>query len=274
MVQSKGGCILLTTEKDAQNCTVANNEIGIRQLFDPESCTYTYLLWDKDTEDAVLIDPVDTQVERDLLVSTSLNVVFTINTHVHEDHYSGNSLLKQKRPGVKSVISKASGAKADVHIGDGDEIHFGNRFITARTTPGHTNGCLSFVLDDDKAVLTGDALLIRDCARCDLPESSPGTLYDSVHSKLYTLPDSTIVFPGHDYNDQARSTIGDEKLHNPLLGIDKNSRENFIKTMESRKMPYPKMMALTVPANMQDGAKPFFLRSLRTRIKERWAIFG
>jgi sulfur dioxygenase len=274
MGQSKGGFIRLATEKDGKHFTVANEEMGIRQLFEPESCTYTYLLWDKETEDAILIDPVETQIERDLLVSTSLNLVFAINTHVHEDHYSGTSVLKQKRPGVKSAISKASGAKSDIHISDGDEIHFGNRFVTALATPGHTNGCLSFVLDDKKAVLTGDTLLIRDCARCDLPNSSAGSLFDSVQSKLYTLPDATIVFPGHDYNDQTRSTICDEKLHNPYLGIGKHSREEFSKIMESRKQPCPKMMALTVPANMQDGAKPFFLRSLRTRVKERWAIFG
>lgn len=140
MVQSKGGFILRYKEKGNQDekPPIPTGEIGIRQLFDQESCTYTYLLWDKETEDAILVDPVDTQVKRDLLVATTLNLVFAVNTHCHADHISGTGVLKRKVKCFESVISKASGAEADELIEDGDEIHFGNRYITALATPGHT----------------------------------------------------------------------------------------------------------------------------------------
>ena len=133
-------------------------ELGLRQLYDEESKSFSYLIWDKETEDAVIIDPVKHQASRDAIVCTNLNLIYAINTHVHEDHISGAAALKSKFKGLKSVVSKASGADADEYIEDGDEIHFGNRYITAIATPGHTSGCMSFVLDDGKAVITGDTL--------------------------------------------------------------------------------------------------------------------
>ena len=120
-------------------------ELGMRQLFDPETCTFTYLLWDKQTEDAILVDPVETQVKRDMLVATNLHLVYGVNTHCHADHISGTKKLKKKLKGFQSIISKASGARADELIEDGDEIHFGNRHVKCIATPGHTEGCFSFL---------------------------------------------------------------------------------------------------------------------------------
>lgn len=251
--------------------SVPTTEIGMRQLFDEESCTYTYLLWDKDTDDAILIDPVAENLRRDLMVATDFNLVYAVNTHCHADHISGTGALKRKVKGLKSVISKASLAKADEHIGHGDEIHFGTRHITALATPGHTDGCISFLTDDEKAVLTGDALFVMGCGRTDFQAGSPETLYDSVHRELFTLPGETIVFPGHDYHGNTHSTIGEEKLNNPRLS---KSREEFLKIMNNLDLPYPKMIDVAVPANMEDGAKPFFVRRLRTRVRERWGVFG
>jgi len=279
MVQFKGGFILRkamdASSQEAEEHSVPKpaGGIGMRQLFDDESCTYTYLLWDKETEDAILVDPVDRQVKRDLLVATTMNLVYAVNTHCHADHISGTGALKRKIKGLKSVISKASQAEADELIEHGDEIHFGNRFITALATPGHTEGCLSFLLDDGKAVLTGDTLFVLGCGRTDFQGGSAETLYDSVHNQLFTLPDDTVVFPGHDYNDKTHSTIGQEKENNPRLGNDK-SKEEFVQFMNDLNLPYPKKMDIAVPANLKDGAKPFFVHTLRTRIKQRWGVFG
>jgi sulfur dioxygenase len=123
-----------------------SEELGMRQLYDEDTSTYTYLLWDKESEDAILIDPVDTQVQRDLLVATTLNLVYGVNTHCHADHITGTAKLKKKIKGLRSVISKASGARADEYIDDGDEIHFGNRHVKCLATPGHTEGCFSFLI--------------------------------------------------------------------------------------------------------------------------------
>lgn len=277
MVQSKGGYILRAADKGDKEEKAAqqrpSSEMGMRQLFDPETSTCTYLLWDKGTDDAILVDPVDTLVKRDLLVATELALVYAVNTHCHADHISGTRALKRSVKELKSVISKASGAQADEHIRHGDEIHFGDRFITALATPGHTEGCMSFLLDDGKAVLTGDALLIMGCGRCDFQGGSAETLYDSVHTQLFSLPNDVRVFPGHDYSEQRSSTIGQEKANNPRLGGGK-SKDEFVKIMNELNLPHPKMMDVAVPANLEDGAKPFFVRSLRSRIKQRWGVFG
>jgi sulfur dioxygenase len=228
--------------------------IGLKQLFDPESCTYTYLLWDDVTKDAILVDPVDTQVERDIQEATDLGLtlVYGINTHAHADHITGTNLLKQKIPGLQSVIAAASGAAADIHVDAGDRIVFGRRFLEARATPGHTNGCLSYVSDDHAFVLTGDALLIQGCGRTDFQGGSAATLYESVHTQLFTLPSDTIVYPAHDYMGRPSSTIGNEKETNPRLGKGK-TKDDFIEIMANLNLAYPKKIDVAVPANMRCG---------------------
>jgi sulfur dioxygenase len=261
-----------------------DEKIGLKQLFDDESSTYTYLLWDQNTKDAILVDPVDLQVDRDIkeaqdlelnlvyggtffafmlsycyfffINKRSLTILFadtkTVNTHAHADHITGTGLLKQKIPGLQSVIAKSSGAVADIHIDPGDRIVFGNRFVSIRATPGHTAGCVSYVADDESFVLTGDALLIMGCGRTDFQGGSAETLYESVHSQLFTLPPTTIVYPAHDYKSQTSSTIGDEKENNPRLGKLKTKQE-FIEIMANLNLDYPKKIDVAVPANLRDG---------------------
>ena len=153
---NRGGCIIRNEGHHLPQINEEGlDELGMRQLFDEESNSFSYLIWDKATEQGVLVDPVSNQTSRDVMVSTNLHLLYAINTHVHEDHISGSSSLKKKIKGLKSVISRESGADADEYIEDGDEIHFGNRHIVALATPGHTSGCMSFVLDDGKVVENG-----------------------------------------------------------------------------------------------------------------------
>lgn len=230
-------------------------KLGFRQLFDDESSTYTYLLWDTSTKDAILIDPVDTQVERDLKIvqdELELTLVYGINTHAHADHITGTGLLKQKVEGMQSVISTASGADADIHLDAGDTIVFGSRYLVSRATPGHTAGCLSYVMDDESCVFTGDTLLIQGCGRTDFQGGSAETLYDSVHSQLFTLPDECVVYPAHDYKGRTKSVMGDEKTKNPRLGSGK-TKEEFVDIMKNLNLSYPKKIDVAVPANMRCG---------------------
>ncbi|KAL3909663.1 MAG: hypothetical protein SGARI_002491, partial [Bacillariaceae sp.] len=217
------------------------DKIGFKQLFDDDSSTYTYLLWDQSSKDAILVDPVDLQVDRDLTAvkELGLNLVYGVNTHAHADHITGTGLLKQKVDGMKSIISEASKAKADVHINHGDRIVFGSRFIEARATPGHTEGCLSYVSDDQSFVLTGDTMLIMGCGRTDFQGGSAENLYDSVHAQLFSLPDYTVVYPAHDYKGRTQSAIGDEKEKNPRLGGGKTKPE-FVEIMANLNLSYPK----------------------------------
>eukprot|EP00339_Tiarina_fusa_P011235 CAMPEP_0117032396 /NCGR_PEP_ID=MMETSP0472-20121206/23226_1 /TAXON_ID=693140 ORGANISM="Tiarina fusus, Strain LIS" /NCGR_SAMPLE_ID=MMETSP0472 /ASSEMBLY_ACC=CAM_ASM_000603 /LENGTH=233 /DNA_ID=CAMNT_0004741023 /DNA_START=266 /DNA_END=967 /DNA_ORIENTATION=+ len=228
--------------------------MGLKQLFDNDSSTYTYLLWDEATKDAVLVDPVDIQVDRDLaeIKDLGLNLVYGINTHAHADHITGTGILKQKVEGVKSIISESSGAAADIKINSGDKIFFGSRFIEARATPGHTEGCMSYVADDQSFVLTGDTLLIQGCGRTDFQGGSASNLYESVHQQLFSLPDSAIVYPAHDYKSRTQSSIAVEKETNPRLGATK-TKDEFIEIMANLNLSYPKKIDVAVPANMRCG---------------------
>lgn len=240
---SKGGGIVKAGEK-----------IGLKQLFDDDSSTYTYLLWDQATKDAIVIDPVDLQVDRDLaeVKELGLNLVYGVNTHAHADHITGTHLLKQKVEGLKSVISEASKAAADIKIGPGDRVVFGSRFVEVRATPGHTEGCVSFVADDKSFVMTGDTLLIQGCGRTDFQGGSAETLYDSVHQQIFSLPDSCTVYPAHDYKGRTHSSVGDEKSSNPRLGATKTKAE-FVEIMANLNLDYPKKIDVAVPANMRCG---------------------
>lgn len=232
----------------------AGDKIGVKQLFDDDSSTYTYLLWDTTTKDAIIVDPVDLQVDRDLkeVESLGLNLVYGVNTHAHADHITGTGLLKQKLPGFQSVISEASKAKADLTIGDGDKITFGSRSVQVRSTPGHTEGCVCYVADDLSFVLTGDTLLIQGCGRTDFQGGSAENLYKSVHSQLFTLPDEAVVYPSHDYKGRLSSLIGDEKKTNPRLGEGKSVKD-FKEIMDGLNLSYPKKIDVAVPANMRCG---------------------
>ena len=226
-----------------------------RQLFDTTgSSTYTYLIACTITKEALLIDPVLEQVERDteILKELKLTLKYVINTHCHADHVTGTGLLKSNFPDAKSVISINSGAKADIHLNHLDKIHFGDRFLEARATPGHTNGCMCFLIDDLSFVITGDALMIRGCGRCDFQDGSTDHLYESVHSELFTLPDDTSVYPGHDYHGRMSSTILEEKTLNPRLS---GSLEDFNNIMNDlhKNLSYPKFIDIAIPRNLNCG---------------------
>jgi len=228
--------------------------IGVKQLFDDDSSTYTYLLYDKETKDAILVDPVDVQVDRDLkeVGKLGLSLLYGVNTHAHADHVTGTGILKKKVKGLKSIISSASGAKGDILINHNDNIKFGNHYLTVRATPGHTAGCVSYVADDESFVLTGDALLILGCGRTDFQGGSAETLFHSVHTQLFTLKDECIVYPAHDYKGRIQSTVGDEKANNPRLGLQK-TKDEFIEIMDNLNLSYPKKIDVAVPANMCCG---------------------
>ena len=228
--------------------------MGLKQLFDDESSTFTYLLWDPKSKDGILIDPVDTQVERDLKIveEEGVNLIYGVNTHAHADHITGTGHLKSKVGSLKSVISKASKAMADIHVEHGDKIEFGERHITVRATPGHTEGCVSFVTDDETMVFTGDTLLIQGCGRTDFQGGSAASLYDSVWSQILTLPDDCIVYPAHDYKGRLSSKVIDEKTTNPRLGQSK-TKEEFVEIMANLNLSYPKKIDVAVPANMRCG---------------------
>lgn len=228
----------------------------IRQLFDRETWTYTYLLGDLEASKAVVIDPVAGQVERDLrlLDELGLELRFTLDTHVHADHVTGSGLLRE-RVGAKSVVAQSEGvACADVGVVDGDKVSFGRYEIEARATPGHTGGCISYVVRDEAKTyaFTGDTLLIRGCGRTDFQAGDAKTLYRSVHTKLFSLPDDTVVFPGHDYKGHTSSTIGEEKAHNPRLKLG-TSEAQFVQIMSELKLANPKYIDVAVPANLSCG---------------------
>jgi sulfur dioxygenase len=240
--------------------TVSSSKLLFRQLFEKDSSTYTYLLADISHPDrpALLIDPVDKTVNRDLslIKDLELKLIYAVNTHVHADHVTGTGLIKSKVPSAKSVISKASGSKADLLIEPGDKIHFGNLFLEVRATPGHTLGCVTYVTGDGpdqlhpKMAFTGDALLIRGCGRTDFQGGSSEQLYKSVHSQIFTLPKETLIYPAHDYRGFTVSTVGEEMLYNPRLTKDE---ETYKSIMQNLNLPYPKMIDIAVPSNMVCG---------------------
>jgi sulfur dioxygenase len=160
--------------------------------------------------------------------------------------------LKQKIPGLKSVISKASAAKADTAVEPGDRIEFGSRFLEVLATPGHTEGCVSYVADDQSFVLTGDTLLIQGCGRTDFQGGSAENLYESVHTQLFSLPSTTTVYPAHDYKGRFSTTIGAEVDKNPRLGKAK-TKDEFVEIMANLNLSYPKKIDVAVPANMRCG---------------------
>ncbi|CAF0995743.1 unnamed protein product [Brachionus calyciflorus] len=229
-----------------------NESVIFRQLVDNATYTYTYILADLKSREAVIIDPVYEKVERDveLINQLELKLKYALNTHVHADHITGSGRIKSFMPNVKSVISEASKAVADIHIKDGDKIQFGNEFLHVLGTPGHTNGCLTFVSHTAKIAFTGDALLIRGCGRTDFQQGNSEVLYDSIHKKILSLPDEYSVFPGHDYMGRTSSSIGEEKRFNPRLTQNK---EDFIETMKNLNLVYPRLMDVAVPANMVCG---------------------
>ena len=224
-----------------------------RQLFDRETCTYTYLLADRDSRQAVLIDPVFEQVDRDaeLIKQLGFTLLFTLETHVHADHITGGGLLTE-RLGSQTAVSYRGQTCADLQLRDGDIITFGAHHLQVRATPGHTDSCISFVTDDLAHAFTGDALFVRGCGRTDFQAGDAATLYQSVHNRILSLPDDTLIWPGHDYKGRTCSTVAEEKAFNPRLGGGKTQTE-FMAIMGGLKLAPPARIDVAVPGNLCCG---------------------
>ncbi len=228
--------------------------LQFRQLFDPQSSTYTYLLGDAASRQALLIDTVFEQARRDvaLVEELGLKLLCTLETHVHADHVTGAWLLKE-RLGSRIALAAQSGAVgADRYLKAGERLEFGKRHLEVRATPGHTNGCLTFVLDDRSMAFTGDAVLIRGCGRTDFQQGSASTLFRSVREQVFSLPEHCLIYPAHDYRGLTASSVGEEKLYNPRLA-ESVGEQDFIGYMENLGLSHPKQMDAAVPANLKCG---------------------
>ncbi len=228
--------------------------ILFRQLFDSASSTYTYLLGDAVAHEAVLIDPVFEHVRRDsaLVRELELKLLCTLETHVHADHVTAAWLLRQ-RCGSRIALAASAGAHgADRLLRHGDRVAFGSRHLTVRATPGHTDSCLTFVLDDQSMAFTGDALLIRGCGRTDFQQGNPAALYHSVRAQILSLPPDCLLYPGHDYRGLTVTSVAEELRFNPRLGGRVNETD-FAGFMNNLGLPHPRLMDVAVPANLQCG---------------------
>ncbi len=226
--------------------------MNIRQLFDYDTWTYTYLIWDEKTKEAAIIDTVLGQVERDIqhITQLGLTLKYLLETHVHADHITGAGPLR-KKTGAKIVIHKNSGSKcADILTSEGDTFKLGEQEIRVLHTPGHTDNDSTYLIGG--AAFTGDALLIRDCGRTDFQLGSNEALYHSITQKLFALPDETIVYPAHDYHGLSQSTIAEEKAFNTRIGAQK-SLETFSAIMDNLNLPNPKQIHIAVPGNLKCG---------------------
>ncbi|GKS58573.1 Zn-dependent hydrolase [Nitrospira sp.] len=224
------------------------------QDVDDRAESRTYLVADRTTGEALIIDSVIENVDRDLALvrELGLTLVFVLETHIHADHITGASMI-QDRTGARIVYGAATKGTvmgADEFMDEGQCLSLGHTVLTALSTPGHTEGCMSYVLPG--AVFTGDALFIRGNGRTDFQGGSPERLFHSVRTKLFVLPDDTIVYPGHDYHGRVSSTIGEEKRFNERLNLS-ISEDVFVDMMKRRKTPRPAKMDIALPANMRAG---------------------
>ncbi len=225
-----------------------------RQLFDSLSSTYSYLLADEATGEAVIIDPVLEQVERDsgLIHELGLTLRYSIETHVHADHVTAASELR-RRFRCQTLISERSGAPcADVLVKEGDLICFGRYGLEVKETPGHTEGCVTYIANNEYLAFTGDALLIRGCGRTDFQQGSSRELFRSVHEKIFALPPATLIYPAHDYKGRTCTSVGEEMELNPRLACGKTVEE-FEGIMQNLKLDRPKKIDVAVPANLRCG---------------------
>jgi glyoxylase-like metal-dependent hydrolase (beta-lactamase superfamily II) len=226
-----------------------------RQLFEPVSSTYTYLLGCETTREGVLIDPVMPTWERDLTVLNALNLklALTIETHIHADHITSALHLKREVGSRIAYPAMSRVTCADQLIEDAREVRVGGIVLKAAHTPGHTDDHFAYLVDD--RVFTGDALLIDGCGRTDFQNGDAQTLFESVRGKLFTLPDDTLVYPAHDYQERRVSTIAQERARNPRLGEQK-TLDDFLQIMRDLALPYPKFIDHAVPGNRACGVCP------------------
>ena len=226
-----------------------------RQLIEPVSSTYTYLLGCEETRQAILIDAVLPTWQRDLeeLNRLGLKLAYTLDSHIHADHIT--SALRLKREAGSQIAHPAFDnlACADVGLEEGKPFEIGSIRVEPLFTPGHTDGHHAYRINN--RVFTGDALLIDGCGRTDFQNGDAPTLYRSVHEKLFALPEDTLVYPAHDYQGRRVSSIGQEKTRNPRLGGDK-PLDDFVKIMKELNLAYPTFIDFAVPGNRECGKCP------------------
>jgi len=232
------------------------SNLVFRQLFDATSSTYTYLLGDPGTRQAVIIDTVFEQHLRDraLIDELGLHLLAAVDTHCHADHVTG-AWLMQQATGCDIAVSRRYQPPIEGvtrPLDHGDRITFGARSLDIRATPGHTDGCLTLVLDDRSMAFCGDTLLIRGAGRCDFQQGNAHVMYRSITQQIFSLPDECLLFPGHDYSGRTVSSVGEEKAHNPRIGGHADERD-FVGFMENLNLPHPRQIDVAVPANMRSG---------------------
>ena len=227
-------------------------DLIFQQLFDSATWTYTYLLADSVSKEAVVIDTVIENVERDLKLidELGLKLKYVLDTHIHADHITGSGMIRKARAAKTAVPKNANVTCADLYLAEGDVVKFGSFKIHVLETPGHTDASLTFVCED--LVFSGDALLIRGPGRTDFQSGSASALYDSITKKIFTLPKHYKLYPGHDYKGFTSSTIEAEIAHNPRAGGGK-TKEEFVKIMNNLKLDYPKKIDEALPANHACG---------------------
>ncbi|MBF0265816.1 MAG: MBL fold metallo-hydrolase [Gammaproteobacteria bacterium] len=230
-----------------------------KQLFETDSSTFTYLIADRNSGKAVLIDPVRETVERDLqlLKDLELTLIATIETHVHADHLTGAHSLKAQTGCKIAYPAMIKSSCIDIGIKEGEPFEIGQIKLNPLYTPGHTDHHHAYLIETpaQKLIFTGDALLIEACGRTDFQSGSAEALYNSIHNKIFSLPDETLVYPGHDYEGRFITTVAQEKVRNPRLGGGKRKQE-FIDIMNGLDLPYPRKIDFAVPGNEQCGICP------------------
>uniref|UniRef100_A0AC35F8G6 Metallo-beta-lactamase domain-containing protein n=1 Tax=Panagrolaimus sp. PS1159 TaxID=55785 RepID=A0AC35F8G6_9BILA len=212
---------------------VAHRIFVFRQLFEPVSCTYSYIFGCSSSKKAVIIDPVFEMIERDtkLILQMGLDLIYGINTHIHADHITATGELKKRFPSMHSILNKKAEGKADVFVENNDIIHF----AVARHLTGFQGG-------------------------------SAKTLYESIHNQIFTLPDDYLLYPGHDYSGQTVTNVGEEKQFNPRLN---SGKKHFINIMENLKLPHPRLIERAVPANKVCGVFELMDEKLKNEISSQ-----
>jgi sulfur dioxygenase len=225
-----------------------------RQFFDADTGTFTYLLVDVPSRQGVLIDTVFEQHGRDLSLIRELGVdlVASLDTHAHADHVTGSWLMHEATGCAIGLAAAARAENVTLPLHHGDRVAFGSRSLEVRSTPGHTDGCISFVLDDQSMAFTGDALLVRGCGRCDFQQGNAHSLWSSITEQILSLPDSCLLYPGHDYTGRTMTSVAEEKAFNARLGGAATERD-FVGHMEAMKLPHPHKIAEALPGNMRSG---------------------
>ena len=235
----------------------------VQQLLDAASSTYSYLVWDAESKEAALIDPVQENAGRDaaLVRELGLTLKYTLETHLHSDHITGSGYLRQILNSIVIVHENSRSKYADVLVKDGDFVPLGLNRINILHTPGHTDNHICFYIPG--TVFTGDSLLIGSCGRTDYHSGDASAQFESITNRLFAFPDNTLIYPGHDYQGNTCSTIGDEKIHNKNIcaGI---SRDEFIAAMSSNKLDPPERLHEALSSNLNCGMSSTRIRHIPT----------